>query len=424
MQKELLIPYALDAETGCRISAADIGVSLADARSTLRLQATARHDTYDRKAKALHCPACFGRIYPHAPTKPSGRYYWSHRAGDAQHCPLERKTPLTLDEIGRLIFGGRQEGDAHKDLVALLIRMAERDPGTEAGSATKGQYEAPSSEMREEFPYGRFPDVKFVNGGKRVVIEAQLATIALNAINGRRAFYDRTGQHLIWVTRAFEPSVIRASLRDILADQKGVLFSIDREVEELSESDGRFRLRAWTYDYTSSGEEQWHREILTLDQALNLPSMLPWNRRFKDKWVSIFARRSFSEISNETLRELYIQLTDHCHLEPLDEQDSWYTLHLVNLLISLEIGEVLGAKHGRLVSLVHSALDSRRQQHAAALVRRALDHWQNTLARDPKISAKLDRLRETVPQSGRSSRLGAIRARLFPDWVLPSPNGR
>lgn len=420
MQRRLLIPYALNMETGERISADYIAALQADARSTLRLQATARHDTHERKKKSFRCPACYKSIYPHAPITRGGRYYWSHRAGKATPCPLERKASLTPDDIRRLIFAGRQEGEAHRELVALIHRMAERDSDTEAGSVAIGAYEPPSPEMRGEFPHGRFPDVRFVYKGNRIVVEAQLATIALDAINGRRAFYDRNGQSLLWVTRGFEPRLMRASIRDILADQKGMLFSIDRDVLNLHECDGRFRLRAWEYDFTVEEGETWRSEILTLDEIIAHSPVRVWSSQFKTKWMTIFADQSFHTVSHNTLRSLYLEIIDACQLESSDGQDDvWHTLHIVNLLICLESSRLLGTRHEKLVSLVHSTLDSQPRQHAANLISRALSFWQPALAADEKVTAKIERLSKSVKQSGRKSPIGLIREKLFPNWILP-----
>ncbi len=68
-----------------------------------------------------------------------------------------------------------------------------------------GKYEPPADDMRAEFPYGRYPDVQFQIGRTTVILEAQLATITLHGINGRRAFYDRKGSKLLWVMRNFDP---------------------------------------------------------------------------------------------------------------------------------------------------------------------------------------------------------------------------
>lgn len=91
---------------------------------------------------------------PHAPVFNGSRYFWSHLPRGAYECPLEVKRKLTPDQINARIFHGRQEGEAHKNLVALLARLAEADPAV--GSVSLEAYERPTEDMRSAFPFGRF----------------------------------------------------------------------------------------------------------------------------------------------------------------------------------------------------------------------------------------------------------------------------
>ena len=425
VQRTLLIAYAKNEDTQRTVSAAEIAHLLQDARDQTRLRSTALHDTRERKRTPFTCPACFQLVYPHAPrVKPGGRYFWSHKAGGARFCPLERKRSFTPDDIGRSIFQGRQEGQAHKDLVAQLKRMAEHDPGVQPESIEEGEYEPPASENRSEFPHGRFPDLKFSFRGRRIVIEAQLAAIALDAINGRRAFYDRNGQCLLWVTRGMSKEIMqgimRAYLRDLLADQKGVLFSVDPEICALSEHDNLFRLHAWDYDFTSSDGETWRDQILTLDEVLAHPAVLPWHLDFKERWASTFAHDRYRHVTYNQQQTLCRELEERCGIrEPIDTE----LLRVLNLLICLETSNVLWSGHDKLISLVHSTLDGEARQPAARLINRALLHWHPSLADEPKVARKIRSLCSSVLQWRRKTPLGVIRDKLFPEWELPKPSG-
>ena len=88
MQRDLLIPYALNEVTKEEIPAVDLPERMADLRATLRLDATLEHDTATRKVTRFLCPACKGTVYPRAPLQPGGRHFWSHRKNSDDDCPL------------------------------------------------------------------------------------------------------------------------------------------------------------------------------------------------------------------------------------------------------------------------------------------------------------------------------------------------
>lgn len=427
MRRELLIPYAIDRERDVRISADEIAAIMSDLRSTVRLQATASADTVARRAMRLSCPACNQRLYPHAPTVDGGRYYWTHSRGSADDCPLERKRRLTPDQISARIFRGRQEGDAHKDLVRLLAGLAERDASVEG--VELGAYEAPTDAMRDEFSYGRFPDVKFICSGNRVVLEAQLATIALHGINGRRAFYDRSGACLLWVMRNFDPrGPMRASIRDIVADQGGCLFSLDSDIIAMSREDHVFRLRAWTF-LGAEHLEPWEASVVTIAEAIALARPVRWADEFKRRWIEAYRGVSYGGLGRPDPFAMLAELTDRAGL-PAFERDTQgeCMLALVRLMISLEAGFVTGAGHPKLISLANS-FDVNGGHRAGSLVRKAIERWHPELLGKASMVKALGRAADRLKISGESewgrlSPIGRIRTVLFPDWDLDDPQGR
>jgi hypothetical protein len=427
-QRKLLIPYAVDADTDEHIPAAALEEQMYDLRSPLRLQATADRDTLRRHARRFECPECRQKVYPHAPLIFDGRHYWSHRR-NAGPCPLEVKRALNPDEINACIFNGRQEGEAHKRLVALLSRLAEQDPDTVPGTLSIGSYESPTPEMRDEFPHGRFPDVAFTYRGDRVVLEAQLATISLYGINGRRAFYERRGNKLLWVMRNFDTRYnLRASVRDIVADQ-GIIFSIDGEIEALCAVDRIFRLRAWQWE--RGGERcGWKDKIVLLSSALALVTPIKWEEEFKQHWIAAYKGKHY--IHDTTLDPLdFLNEAAHRAKMPSFERglEADCLLSLMRLLISLEAGSVIGARHPKLISLANSFDQIGDAYRARSLVIRALERWAPSLLVEKSMVSALKRAEQVIrtgrcKEWGRQSHIGKLREVIFPDWQLaakPTP---
>lgn len=417
----LLIPYAIDVGRNISVSATDIGEIMSDVRSTHRLQSTARHDTNVRKALRYECPACGGQIYPHAPVRPGGRYFWSHLPREAIGCPLESKRKMSPDQVNAKIFHGRQEGQAHRDLVALLVRLAEADPNV--ASVTRGEYVPPTDEMRSQFPYGRFPDVRFVCGNSQIVLEAQLATITLHGINGRRAFYDREGSILLWVMRNFDPrGPMQASVRDIVADQVGQLYSIDNDIVALGDADGLFRLRRWVF-LGDDEAEPWESSTVTIAEAASLARPVRWCDDFKKRWIVAYPGATRDSPNGSDPYAMLNEVARQAGLPPYrNDAEGLCMLRLVRLLISLEAGKVTGSGHAKLISLANS-FDSSGGHRAYLLVTAAVRHWQPELLTRGSMVKAIERARDRLRKDGtlawrRSSPIGRIRDVLFPDWKL------
>lgn len=420
VQRPLLIQYAVDQATGAVVSADSLAQQMEDPRSLLRLRAVSREGSA-RGSLRMTCPACGQRLYPHAPRRRQGRYFWSHFGGEAGSCPLEAKRPLCLDDINRLIFQGRQEGEAHRALVQTLLRLASQDPGTVPGTALAETYIAPNGEMATEHSHGRFPDVAFTHGQQPVVLEAQLATIALHGINGRREFYDEIGIALLWVMRGFDPNAIpRASVRDIIADQRGNVFSLDRDVEELSERDGRFRLRIWTY--TDQGERRgWSQRVGFIEECIEVAAPRRWADDFQARWLAAYRGRSYHDPSVPDPRAMVGELLAKAQYEPAGRLPR-EILPLVRLLISLKHGVVAGARHPRLISLANS-FDREAGAQAMNLVLLALRRWAPELLEEPSVKNAFQRASLALCEAGldpwdRDSLVGRVREVLFPEWKL------
>lgn len=418
--RPLLIPYAIDVERHVTVSAADIADMMEDPSSTVRLQATARLNTRMRRPLKFTCPACGQQLYPHAPVFNGSRYFWSHLPRGAYECPLEVKRKLTPDQINARIFHGRQEGEAHKNLVALLARLAEADPNV--GSITLGVYERPTEDMRTEFPFGRFPDVQFQCEGKKVVLEAQLATITLHGINGRRAFYDRMSTTLLWVMRNFDPTgPMRASVRDIVADQGGLLFSVDSEVIAECEADGRFRLRVWAYH--ADREEPWEASIVTIAEAAARARPRRWADDFKERWVKAYQGGYYHTPGLPDPHDMLNEAAEQAGLPPFNRSStSGCILSLVRLLISLEAGFVTGSSHPHLISIANN-FNFHGGHPAVTLVEMAIKRWQPDLLLRESMQKAFERARAKLKEDGerawgRLSAIGKLRDVLFPDWTL------
>jgi hypothetical protein len=423
MQRDLLIPYATNERTGEHLSAEALAERSRDWRDTVRLDATLDHNTATRQVTHYLCPACGSPVYPRAPVRPNGRNFWSHRPKFAESCPLAAGRPLSPNQINRLIFQGRQEGEAHRSLVALLMRLAIADPGTVKETVRTGEYERPTPDMLAEFPHGRFPDVAFTYGKTKVVLEAQLATITLHGINGRRAFYDRHGAALLWVTRNFDPvGSLRASMRDILADQRGSLFSVDQDALELSVADGIFRLRVWTYDL-QAGKVIWTSEIRPLVDIIETVRPRPWSERFKDEFIEAYDGKGLhAEGAPDPDAFLERALTQIGALNVFTEHEKENMLVILSLLISLEAGRVVGSGHEKLISVANH-FDYGGRHGYRNLVVRALLHWQPDLLKQPSMQTSLARAERKLQETSdkpflRNSVIGMLRATLFPDWVL------
>lgn len=423
MQRDLLIPYATNERTGETLWAEALAQRTRDWRDTIRLDATLDHNTATRQITHYLCPACGKAVYPHAPIWLNGRSFWAHRPKSAQYCPLAAGRPLSPDQINRLIFQGRQEGDAHRNLVALLKQLALADPNTIKDTVRTGDYERPTLEMMAEFPHGRFPDVAFTYGKAKVVLEAQLATIALYGINGRRAFYDRQGAALLWVTRNFDPvGPLRASMRDILADQRGCLYSVDREALDLSTTDGLFRLRVWTYDL-KDGEIIWTSEIRTLTCIIETVRPRSWAEKFKDDFIEAYGGKSL-HAEGASNPDIFLEraLSQIGALNVFTEHEKENMLVILGLLISLEAGRVVGSGQEKLISVANHFDYSERHGYRN-LVIKALMRWQPDLLRQPSMQASLARANRKLQETGdkpflRDSIIGQLRTVLFPEWKL------
>jgi hypothetical protein len=389
-------------------------------RSALRLLVTARRMRQGAHPRIFRCNSCRGLVYPRE-AGGIGRPHWIHRTKPNANrpCEYDRRRKLTPDEISRLIFRGRQESAAHRDLVNLLYKLAKADPDTAPDIPDADSYYKPEPDR-----HGLYPDIRFEHSGQQVVLEAQLATISLHTINLRRTSYDAGKVALIWVTRNFDPrSVIRASVMDIAADQRGMIFDIPSELVERCEADGLFRLRLW---HIKGGE--WVSEVVLIADAVRLVMPRPpWHTDFKRRWIEVARGVRYMDIAPGVRSDFKAELETQIGVsESLDAEEIDHTdwLWFANVLISMECGQVLGYHHEKIISCVHSVLQSEDLLRAFKLFKLALEQWLPELVKDPKILKKLSqadidcRARNLRPWK-RDDRAGRLRDILFPDWQLP-----
>jgi hypothetical protein len=417
--RKLQIPSVIEEATGRNWSPDDLAVMDRLDRSSLRLLVTARRIRQGVHPRIFRCNSCRGLVYPRE-AGGIGRPHWVHRTGPNadRPCEYDKRRILTPDEINGLIFRGRQESAAHRDLVDLLYRLAKADPNTAHGIPNPDSYYKPEPDK-----HGLYPDVRFDHSSQQVVLEAQLATISLHTINLRRTSYDAGMVALIWVTRNFDPrSVIRASVMDIAADQRGMIFDIPAELVKLSETDSLFRLRRW---YFKGGE--WISEVVSIADAIRLVvPRPPWHADFKRRWIEVARSIRYMDIAPSVRSEFKAELETKLGFNDshsVDEIDHIDWLWFANIMISIEYGQVLGYHHEKIVSCVHSVLQSEDLFRAFKLFKLALEQWLPELAKDPKILKKFSqadtfcRTKNLRPWT-RKDRAGRLREVLFPDWKL------
>lgn len=419
------IPEAVHAASGSAVTVEQLNVMMSDPKSQMRLDAIG-HRARDKKLRPYRCPGCAQSVFPHGPRNVGYGYYWSHFPGQAV-CIYEDKQQGRNWQ--RDVFNGRQEGPHHKRLVDRLVRIAELDAMTE-GAVEKGQYQAPNDEDRLEFPMGRYPDVSFTNRGHHFVLEAQLAAISVFAIVGRRRHYDKKGSKLLWVMEGFTPNALRASERDILADQSGILFSVDDDVENEARRQGRFLLRLWQYDRCEDGQLFWKEpKIVSIDEILALPLVKPRHQRFADRYFAQFKGISVYHdalASKTAVADVCRAICDECGIVDTTGISNHELLKLVLVLHSIRTNEVYGSYEPNLKARLNSAF-TQATLRAYGLIRIAVKQLRPELDGYEAFERTLQKAQQDLANSdnpkpwGRNSFLGKIQQVLFPDIVLDTP---
>lgn len=364
----------------------------------------------------FRCPECSGHLYPRGGMNGLVAH-WAHLG--KYLCPLETRRRLTPDEVSGIIFRGRQEGQAHTRLRLLLHRLAGLDPMTEPESLRTNKYDKP------EQGTGCYPDVLFRHGGRTIVLEAQLAPVSLSTIATRRDHYDRQGAHLLWVTQHFDPeNCSRLFKWDVIADQAGVMFSIDQEIVSLAEADGSFRLRRFIYDRKTT---KWSSSIVRLaeiefpERGLTSLSDEQWARTFKRLWIIASEQEDRSELFAIHIDALLARIGREG--EPGDGRysDSAIT-NVISTLLSIERGEPVDYRQG-LVHMMDMRVPGCFAGRCAPLFRLALRHFQPELLEHRTVRHAFRKAREKciglgLTEFDRTSLWGDVWSTLFPAHKL------
>jgi hypothetical protein len=217
-------------------------------------------------------------------------------------------------------------------------------------------------------------------------------------------------------------------LRDILADQRGLLLSIDSEAQELSAAGGMFYLRSWTYDF-KDGEATWTSQILPLAEVIKIARPRLWSDDFKERFIEAYEGKNYLyegvnplQFLNEAMRELKLPEYDELKQGPSN------LLAMLRLMISLEAGRPIGIRYPKLISMANN-FDSNGCHRYRAIILKAVEHWQPELLQRTSMQSALERaaqkLRETKEAPfGRNSIIGRLRDILFPRWDLGAAGRR
>ena len=224
---------------------------------------------------------------------------------------------------------------------------------------------------------------------------------------------------MLWVMRNFDPSgLLRASVRDIIADQQGTLFSIDQEVERLITADNAFRLRVWS---VNGDEQSWSNAILPIRECVQLAAHRRWPDDFKKRWADDYKGIDYRDPLAPNIADRLIELRDQLKFT-LDVEELISLLPIIRLLISLESGFVSGSNHKELISLANR-FDDGDNYKALNLVLKAIEYWKPELLTRSSMQNAIKRaevrLRLAGPKPwGQTSLIGRVREVLFPDWKL------
>lgn len=301
-------------------------------------------------------------------------------------------------------------------MVRLLHHLALADPATAPGAPDPDTYFKPDADQ-----HGLFPDVRFTSDGREIVIEAQLATIALVTIDRRRSRYEKGGVALLWVMRQFDPSAfVKSSALDVAADQIGIIFDLPQEVVTASQADRFMRLRRWRWD----AKDGWRSDVVTLGEAIRSASPEPWHRDFKRRWLAVAAGENYYVLPRATTDAFNAELIERTglgrarHIGGGDIE--W--MRIANVIIAIESGVVTGYAVANLTALINStvAVDLLL---ASGLFQAALRKWQPQILKIESVRETFRKVKRALAEHDtaawtRESDAGLLARTLFPDLVL------
>jgi len=225
----------LNLETGEIISAREaIGYDVNRAMTLRRRLRSQLHDANENQMIMI-CPYCHKPLSLKCQFN-GQRFYFAHIHRD-NNCPqLDRKN-WSKERIQAAKYNGQKESIPHKLMKEQLFKILEADPRFSDISVEKV--------VRGEDPSTwRKPDVRALYGGSlRVVFEIQLSTTFLDVVLGRRDFYSKKGELLVWIFKQFSTQDARMMEFDTFHANNMNAIVLDKEAWQQSRSRGRLSLK-------------------------------------------------------------------------------------------------------------------------------------------------------------------------------------
>ncbi|MBA4806905.1 DUF6035 family protein [Brevundimonas sp.] len=401
---------ATDLSTGATLSSDDLLAIDPDRYQRIRRNAAAAR----REGGAAYvCEMCGHAVY--APKEARTLLpYWRHHKGAPTTCPWWTGDPATVDQRSAAQFQGAQESPLHSWLKHQVGAVLALDPATETGSIHIDEYLKGETGSRR-------PDVRAVNGSRKLAFEIQLSSTQLPIIDSREHFYGREGYHLIWLTWKFQAVPRRLMLTaflDIFYSHNKNLFSLDEEVLARAREEGRFLVRC----HWEEGRE-WRSTILPLADltwpASGLPyGVSPWRVDFLRRWCEAVED---GRLPWQARQDLLAELIEHLALPdmaPRDLDDLQIPV-LISMILSLELGRPVASKQSNLVEMLNTFFSNSAERHKfAGLIRRVAGATNQGVALEKQSVARKLRASLTSPQITQGSVEGRIVHRLFPEILL------
>lgn len=396
---------AIDLETLTEISASDL-LDFDIGRHTRQSA-----DKQKKSDQPFICKKCENPVI--VPMHWKTREYYFKHLGNQVDCPWTSESSITVDAASACIFGGQQEGPLHKRIKSELGALLADLPDVEKCWIDERYYNSAGDWKK--------PDLRFSMGGQNFAIEIQLATTQRPIITERNQFYIKEGVPLIWVT--WQPNLLElrnypASVIDIATDHNDNLFSVDNETfDESRKSDSlKFRVHWWQGSLC-------HNKLISLSDLIIQDGRLPyaiekpikWYDQFKVDWIASYDGK---HIHYAELRELWAKLVVGLETGGLtlsDELD-WAVVALINTMLSLERGKVIGSSQKNLTEVIHTFITTAERQPMARIIEHAIRRSSHGELLDRPKTKELLAEAKATKQVSQQSIEATIARQLFPGW--------